>query len=143
MLKYLATATCLFFAATTAQAQSVPVDDNFLTSTIPWDRSGKITLSVGVRETGEGQLVLCGAWASHGGPKFTRLNRQLLAKSRLVAGREVLSRDLTFFHQVTNAYTSRGMIGAEAKCVNTGKPIDTIDFSQFTFDIYEGPYRDR
>ncbi len=143
MLKYLATATCLFFAATTAQAQSVPVDDNFLTLDIPWDRSGRIALSVGVRSNGEDQLVLCGAFASIGGQKFNRLNRQLLAKSRLVAGSEVLLRDLKFFHQVTNAYISRGMIGAETKCVNTGKAIDTIDFSQFAFDIYEGPYRDR
>ncbi len=143
MLKALYVTAALFLVATPVQSQTVPVDDNFLTATLPWDRSGKITLSVGVRETGEGQLVLRGAWASQGGPKFSRLNRQVLDKSRLVAGSEVLSRNLNFFNQVNNSYVSRGMIGAETNCVNTGKAINTVDFSQFTFDIYEGPYRDR
>ena len=142
MIKNLMAAAAITLAASGAQAQSVAIDDTFLVGGGKWDGLGSIYMRFRP-VVANGEILICGAYSSTGGSKYTRLNRQVVRGGKAVVGNRVLSNSLSFFNQVSNSHNAVELVGQTASCMNTGVAADGIDLNAIEFNFRSGRYRRR
>ena len=135
MIKSIAVAAILALGLVTpATAQTATVTEDFAGGPINWERTGRLYLRFAVLNS-EGTAFLCGAWASSGGPKFTRLNREVLENMRPMVNSRALLQNVSFFNQVSNAHASTNLVGTQATCRSLGVGINEVDFSQLEMNM--------
>ena len=126
--------------AAPAVAQTTEINEQFRNAGFSWSRNGSMLIKWRPVIV-DGNIAICGAYASRGGSTIANLNRQAVRDMWIKRNGSSFMRDISFFAvQGTRAY-GRRLQGDLANCRVTSTPGTPESLSEFSFGFEPGRYR--
>jgi hypothetical protein len=128
--------------ATTATAQSIQIDDTWAGGELQWAQNGRTKIRWRPVIL-EGELHICGAYASIGGPKYRRLSHAVMEQTSVKLDGSVIIRATTHFSLVNTRHYQSDFVGEAAACRATGIQATSDVFNRVELDVKTGRVQTR